>query len=67
MLAAACVDPKRGDTVSVIAVPFCKPVAPKPSISPVYAKYGIAGILLLVLLGILLFIFLKTRRKPEVQ
>ena len=67
VIAAAGVDPKRGDTVSVIAVPFYKPVVPKPPIYVVYAKYGIAGVLLLLLLGILLFVLLKTRKKPEVQ
>ncbi len=67
VVAAAGVDPKRGDTVSVIAVPFYKPVVPKPPIYLVYAKYGIAGVLTLLLLGILLFVLLKLRKKPEVQ
>lgn len=65
--AAAGIDPKRGDTLSVVEVPFYQPVVPKPPIYIVYAKYGIAGVLSLVFLLILLFIFLKTRKKPEIQ
>ncbi len=65
--AAAGIDPKRGDTLSVVEVPFYQPVVPKPPIYVVYAKYGVAGVLSLVFLLILLFIFLKTRKKPEVQ
>ena len=65
VIAAAGVDPKRGDTLSVIAVHFYKPVVPKPPIYVVYARYGIAGVLLLLLLVILLFVLLKTRKNQK--
>ncbi len=67
VIAASGIDLKRGDTVSVISIPFYKPVVPKPPVYLIYVRYGIAGVLALILLAVLAFIFLKSRKKPEVQ
>lgn len=67
VMASAGIDPKRGDSVSVIAVPFYKPIVPRPPVYLVYLRYGVAGILSLVFVLIILFIFLRARKKPEIH
>lgn len=61
--AAAGIDPARGDSVSVVEVPFYRPTVPKPPIYVVYAKYGIAGVLAIILLILAIFTLLKLRKK----
>ncbi len=64
--ASAGIDPKRGDTLSVVAVPFKKPVAFKEEEPvPLWKKLLIPGIAGLVIALLALFGILKFLRKRE--
>ena len=65
--ASAGLDPKRGDTLSVVAVPFKKPpIAQTAPPTPAWRKFLIPGIVGVVMALLLVFGLLRFMRKKEV-
>ncbi len=65
--AAVGVDPKRGDTISVVAVPFRRvEIPPAPPPPPVWMRYIVPAIVGLVISLLMIFGILRILRKKEV-
>ncbi|MDQ7037892.1 MAG: flagellar basal-body MS-ring/collar protein FliF [Aquificota bacterium] len=61
------IDPKRGDTISVVAVPFRRvEIPPAPPPPPVWMRYIVPAVVGVILAGLILFGLLRILRRREV-